>query len=73
MTNLLQFVINIRKFHKPNAIFAHKLQSALRLRVTKPHIRVRSVVPKVQVYLQFVSKPGLILAFFINSVDRASR
>ena len=62
MTSLLQFVTNVRKFHKLNAIFAHKLQSALRLRVTKPRNSHKLRRPKSTVHLKFVSKPSLISA-----------
>ena len=36
MINLLQLVTNVRKFHERKAIFAHKLQSALRMRLINP-------------------------------------
>jgi hypothetical protein len=62
MTNLLQFIMSARKSREQHGIFAHKLQSALTLRLIKLHNWHTLRPQKIIGYLLFVRKSGLNLS-----------
>ena len=76
MTNLLHYTINVRKPHEQQqAIFAHKLQSAPRLRLIKPHNWHKLRRPTITAYPSFILalytfRPAYSLDYKHDTCDR---